>query len=44
MFRLIGPTETLQPLHTQLTDLFTNAQDLQRTLNQAKAAGTDFDD
>ena len=44
MFSLIGTTETLQPLHTQLTDLFNNTNDLQQTLNQAKAAGTDFDD
>lgn len=44
MFSLIGTTETLQPLHTQLTDLFNNTNNLQQTLNQAKAAGTDFDD
>ena len=44
MFSLIGTTESLQPLHAQLTDLFNNANDLQRTINQAKAAGTDFDD
>lgn len=44
MFSLIGTTETLEPLHTQLTDLFNNATDLQQTLKQAKAAGTDFDD
>ena len=44
MFSLIGTTETLQPLHTQLTDLFNNTNDLQRTLKRAKAAGTDFDD
>ena len=44
MFSLIGTTETLQPLHTQLTDLFNNTNDLQQTLKQAKAAGTDFDD
>ena len=37
-------TETLEPLHTQLTDLFNNTTDLQRTLKRAKAAGTDFDD
>ena len=44
MFSLIGTTETLQPLHTQLTDLFNNTNNLQQTLNQAKATGTDFDD
>ena len=44
MFSLIGTTETLQPLHTQLTDLFNNTNNLQQPLNQAKAAGTDFDD
>ena len=44
MFSLIGTTETLEPLHTQLTDLFNNTNDLQQALNQAKAAGTDFDD
>ena len=44
MFSLIGTTETLEPLHTQLTDLFNNTNNLQQTLNQAKAAGTDFDD
>ncbi|MGJ4077528.1 Imm51 family immunity protein [Corynebacterium macclintockiae] len=44
MFSLIGTTETLQPLHTQLTDLFNNTNNLHQTLNQAKAAGTDFDD
>lgn len=44
MFSLIGTTETLQPLHTYLTNLFNNAHDLQQTINQAKAAGTDFDD
>ena len=44
MFSLIGTTETLQPLHTQLTDLFNNTNNLQQALNQAKAAGTDFDD
>ncbi|MGJ4089351.1 Imm51 family immunity protein [Corynebacterium macclintockiae] len=44
MFSLIGTTETLQPLHAQLTDLFNNTTDLQRTLKRAKATGTDFDD
>lgn len=44
MFSLIGTTDVLQPLHAQLTDLFNNTNDLQRTLEQAKTAGTDFDD
>lgn len=44
MFSLIGTADTLEPLHTQLTDLFNNTNDLQQALNQAKAAGTDFDD
>lgn len=44
MFSLIGTTETLQPLHTQLTDLFNNTNNLQQTISKAKAAGTDFDD
>ena len=44
MFSLIGTADTLQPLHQQLTGLFNNTHDLQQTLNQAKAAGTDFDD
>lgn len=44
MFSLIGTADTLQPLHTQLTDLFTNPAKLQETLNHAEAAGTDFDD
>ena len=44
MFSLIGTTETLQPLHTQLTNLFNNTNNLQQTLNQANATGTDFDD
>lgn len=39
-----APTETLQPLHTQLTNLFNNANNLQQTINKAKAAGTDLDD
>ena len=44
MFSLIGTADTLQPLHTQLTDLFNNTNNLQQTINQASAAGTDFDD
>lgn len=44
MFSLIGTTETLQPLHAQLTDLFNNTNNLQQTISKAKAADTDLDD
>ena len=44
MFSLIGTAATLQLLKKQLTDLFSDTTQLQQTLKQAQAAGTDFDD
>lgn len=44
MFSLIGTADALQPLHDQLTDLFSDTNKLQQTLKRAQAAGADFDD